>query len=370
MPYTSTFTLDVLKNLRSKIHSDSFKDSYRTDAKYFTRNRVLTFANLITSSLNMMSKSLSVEADKLVNILDAEGGKSLSKQAYSKARTHLKFGAFVELNELFVTDYYAKCPSLNLYQDKYLMLACDGSTIELVHTAELKEKFGTADSQEEGMVTARISKLYDVLNGINIVASIESYKTDERSMLKQHLTDLQALAVYRQHPIILVLDRGYPSFALLYLLDSLKIKYIIRCASNFCTEVSTFSASTSLDSPLFIDLTLNDNRKAIAKKCGQDSISTRCVKVQLNTQQTEYLLTNLTPEELPTSAFKEAYFLRWGCETDYDHLKNVVEMENFSSQLENGIKQEFYAKILTLNTTKLFIKDAQELVDQEAKKKQ
>ena len=53
----------------------------------------------------------------------------------------------------------------------------------------------------------------------------------------------------------------------------------------------------------------------------------------------------------PYDDFKELYHQRWSVETEFDRLKNIHEIENFSGRKEICIKQDFYAKILTYNMT-------------------
>ena len=48
--------IDLFEMIQSKIHSDKFKEKYRTHPKAFTRRRKLDFPTMIGSMLNRMSK--------------------------------------------------------------------------------------------------------------------------------------------------------------------------------------------------------------------------------------------------------------------------------------------------------------------------
>jgi hypothetical protein len=55
------------------------------------------------------------------------------------------------------------------------------------------------------------------------------------------------------------------------------------------------------------------------------TVQVRAVKVKLSTGETEVLLTSLMDKDkYPNEIFKELYFLRWGIETHYGVLKNLV----------------------------------------------
>ena len=60
----------------------------------------------------------------------------------------------------------------------------------------------------------------------------------------------------------------------------------------------------------------------------------------------------------PYEDFKELYHQRWSIETEFDRLKNIHEIENFSGRKEICIKQDIYAKILTYNMTIALKQDA------------
>jgi hypothetical protein len=85
------------------------------------------------------------------------------------------------------------------------------------------------------------------------------------------------------------------------------------------------------------------------------------VKVKLDTNETEYLITNLTSEEVSYEEMKNLYFLRWGIEKSFDVLKNKLQIENICSRTENGVKQEFYASILLFN----FLEDIRTQMDKD-----
>lgn len=96
------------------------------------------------------------------------------------------------------------------------VLAVDGSRMVLPNHPSVVEEFGVhkfgpkADS-ERSLVLG--SMLYDVLNQITIDAQIAPYASSERDLLEAHLDKVKA-------GDLLLLDRGYPCFWLLFLLKA------------------------------------------------------------------------------------------------------------------------------------------------------
>jgi len=86
----------------------------------------------------------------------------------------------------------------------------------------------------------------------------------------------------------------------------------------------------------------------------------RVVKIMLDTGEIEVLATSLLDSEMFNLMFlKETYGLRWGIEVNYDHLKNHIELGNFTGYSVQAIKQDFFANILLANIQALLVRDAQ-----------
>ena len=93
------------------------------------------------------------------------------------------------------------------------------------------------------------------------------------------------------------------------------------------------------------------------------------MKVILDNGEIEILATSLLDDlKYPSSIFKELYFKRWGIETNYDHLKNNIQLENFTGKSELAIKQDFFANMFIMNLQSIMICDAQEELEKNNKK--
>ena len=67
----------------------------------------------------------------------------------------------------------------------------------------------------------------------------------------------------------------------------------------------------------------------------------------------------MSRKNFPTEYFSEIYQGRWGIEELYKISKRFIEVEDFHSKTERGIRQELYAHILLINLSKLFEYEAQ-----------
>ncbi len=276
-----------------------------------------------------------------------------TKQAFSEARQKIKPLAFTILNDNFIKTYYKE----NYKTMKgYLLLAIDGSDIEIPNTENLRKEYGEAKNQRTkagiGTARAKSSMLYDVLNKIVITSIITKYKEAERNLAVKNIENLKELITQKQ---IITFDRGYPSIALLKYLEQNSIKYVMRTSKTFCNEILNVKTQDEV-----VKIPITKRVLKTAKDMNIDitedyesEIKTRVVKIVLNTGETEILITNLTQDEFTFEELGELYFKRWGIEVKYNELKNKFEIENFSGVLPIVIEQDFYANIYLSNLATL-----------------
>ena len=148
--------------------------------------------------------------------------REVTKGAFSRAREKLNPWAFERLNEVAVNAFYRHAEYY--VWGGHRLLSVDGSRLVLPNHPSVKEEFGEhlfgpkADSKRS---LATCSMLYDVLNHVTIDAKLAPYTDSESSLLLQHLDR-------KQPGDMLLLDRGYPSFWLLFLLKARGIEFCVR----------------------------------------------------------------------------------------------------------------------------------------------
>jgi len=270
--------ISILEKLEERIYSESFKDEYRTEERFFTRKRLLTFSTIIMMQLNFINRSLSVEVSKFLGKFHFSGEeKDVSKQAYSQARMHIKWEGFAELQDCFTKDFYSDREYIH-YKDRYLVLATDGTTHELPYEKKLIEEFNVCDNGQGGqpICMAQSVKLFDVLNHMNVAVTFAPYNaggskgSSEQQLFQQCLDKLPQLIDNQEHNILLLGDRYYPNFYYLHTLPLLGYDFVFRCSADFCKEVDAFARGDENDSWLEIDLGICNRKYGSSAKKIED----------------------------------------------------------------------------------------------------
>jgi hypothetical protein len=133
------------------------------------------------------------------------------------------------------------------------ILSVDGTRLLLPNHPSVVEEFGehkfgpNADSPRSLAIG---SMLYDVLNQITIDARLAPYASSERDLLMQHLDKIE-------EGDLLLLDRGYPCFWLLFLLQAKSIQFCVRMKEDWWLQVKDFSESDETER--IVDFTLPKN---------------------------------------------------------------------------------------------------------------
>ncbi|MDR1755277.1 MAG: IS4 family transposase [Eubacterium sp.] len=339
-------SLRLLANqIRNKIYDKCFKEEARKTPKDFTRDRKMSFEELIIHMLTAFKCSTASSLRRFfINLCVSVG---MTQQALSEARKKVKVEAFVILFEVSV-NALTTCTEKNW--NGYRVYAIDGSKIALPTDKKLLEYYG-ALGKDNTAPTGQGSILYDVLNDIIADASIEPMTTDERTLAKKHLLACEKLVPDDKK--LIIFDRGYASFEMIEMLESMGFYYVFRVKRGFNKAID---AQTDSDAYVWL-------------KSGDKRIHVRVVKFMLDSGEVETLITNITDDRLGTAEFKKLYFMRWPVETKYDVVKNKLQLENFNTRTVEGIQQDFYATMLLANFAAAAAMDAQADIEEKRKDK-
>jgi len=273
--------------------------------------------------------------------------RQVTKSAFTQARAKLNPWAFKRLNEVAANSFYTNAPYLGWCGMR--VFAVDGTRLMLPnHTSVVAEfgqhEFGPKADSLRSMAMGSI--LYDVLNQVVLDAEIAPYASSERDLLLLHLDKLKP-------GDLLLLDRGYPCFWLLFLLKAMNLEFCVRLKDNWWLKVNDFVKSNETEQIVTFTLPKKDYSKLKDYPDIQTStITCRLVKVVLENGEIEILCTSLLDkQQYPQSAFKALYHLRWNEEEAYKLLKSRIELENFSGKTALAIKQDFHAKVFLLTLT-------------------
>ncbi|MBN2263728.1 MAG: IS4 family transposase [Prolixibacteraceae bacterium] len=311
----------------------------------FTRNRKLSIKIIILLVLKFKT-SIQRELDRFFKEASQSDFniREVTKGAFTQARAKLKPEAFKRLNEIAVNTFYDSAEYYVWHNMR--LLAVDGTRLVLPNHPTVVEEFGLhqfgpkADSPRS---LAMGSLLYDPLNMVTIDSQIDAYASSERDLLMKHLDKVNA-------GDMLLLDRGYPSFWLLFLLKARGIEFCVRLKEDWWLKVKDFTESTDKERIVTFALPKKDRAKLKDFPHMLDTeITCRLVKVELENGEKEILCTSLLDTEIYSyNDFEQLYHYRWNEEEAYKLLKSRIELENFSGKTAKAVKQDFHAKVFLM----------------------
>ena len=337
---------NLSKNITHELDNEKFTSRSKDGLKkVFSRDRKLTFSNLILFIIKIKG-SVQRELDEFYKALNQRDLKlrDITKSALSQARSKLNEWAFVRLNEVAVNTFYQSAQYYVWYGMR--TLSVDGTRLMLPNHPSVIEEFGQhqfgpkADSPRS---LALASMLYDVLNHITIDAQIAPYSKSEGELLSLHLEKIEK-------GDLLLLDRGYPCFWLLFMLKARGIEFCVRLKDNWWLKVKEFSESGEKERIVSFTLPKKDrNKLKDYPEIWEQSITCRLLRIELENGESEVLCTSLTDtEKYLHEEFDSLYHYRWNEEEAYKLLKSRIELEDFSGKTARAVKQDFHAKIFLI----------------------
>lgn len=346
-----------------RIHSDGFADICRNGKpNVFVRNRKMPLDDLAFSMISRKGLTLKLELRGYMNI--SHPGVQISKPGYLKQRMKLNPEAFIDLYRFHNRNFYSD-PDAELYTfNGFLVLAVDGSDINIPTTPETIAMFGDA-AVRGGKPCAQIGLgcLYDALNRMVLDASCNRVKFNEMAVAEAQIAKVRE--TIGKLPFVVTMDRGYPSIpAFLRMIDN-GTYFVARLkSSDFKTEQQSLSSD---DEDMDIQLTKGRRYHYIgtgdeALVMGRDSFPLRMVRVWLDEDKTEseILASNLPRDQFPADCFGELYHLRWRIETAYQTLKDRLQIENFTGTKPILLEQDIYSTIYVSNIAEDIARDIEQ----------
>lgn len=341
-----------------KLDSSAFVNKHKTGKKAFTRNRVLTFRVLATMLMTNLQKSIQRELSLFTDAITLDGGSipEVSKAAFTKARAKLRYTAFEELAQVVADEFYKS--SVVQYWKGYRIIGVDGSTVELPNSKVIEQHYGVHCRRKDGKATCmgRTLMIYDTLNNMTLAGALGNITESESEMLWKLLPGLE----FKRNDLY-VFDRFYASHLLIFYLQHRGAQFCFRMKKNWWKVIETFYTNGSSSSVITLHLPNADEQEATRLEISCRQLQCRLTRVELDSGETEILLSSLIDEQLITpSDTKELYALRWPIEEAYKSFKHKVCIENFSGLTTESLLQDFFVKILIMNLTATAIRPINE----------
>lgn len=329
--------LSSVEEIKKMVGDYFFKMSAKKSVSNFTRRRKMPFENIIYYSMNLNKKSMVLELDDFIeNVLNKKESE-ISKQAISDARQNIDPEAFALLYKQTVQVAY-RDDDFKTYKG-YRLLAVDGSAISLYNTKEMREFFGSQSNKYSEVAMAQASLLYDIENDVIVDAILDRYEASERDIAVRHIKELEK---YGDAKNLILFDRGYPSTELISELNESGIYFLMRVSSHFLKEINNFKGTNGI-----IEI----------KGSKSEKIKLRIIRAEIEStdkdgnriKDIETLISNIIEPCFTIEDFKLLYAKRWGIETEYDLLKNKLELENFTGMTSTTVLQDFYITMMLAN---------------------
>lgn len=350
--------IEELKYFLQTVSSDpDIRKLVTQHEKDFSRDRKLPLGRIAGIIINLPKRSLSIEIQEFFDSL-GESLESSTKGAFSLQRTKLQALFFQVWNQWLVDCFYHYYGNRVKRWRGLRVLAADGSTAYLLRKKEVIEHFGTQDNHCVSIPMARVLQIHDILNDITVWGDIRPIAESEQVIMAG-----QVRRLYKDS--LTLFDRGYPSYALMYLLlnEEEPRHFVMRCKVGFNKEVKQFLNSRKASK--IIELKPTQSAIRTLREHGyivtaETVIKIRMVKIRLSTGEAEVLLTDLHDEKLYSlEDIKYLYGLRWGIETAYNKQKNQQQMEQFSGHRVICIQQDYAASLLVANLQSLVEKQCE-----------
>ena len=322
------------------------------DENRFTRDSKFSFKDYVT--FFCVNKGTSNQADLEDFIEDdfTNNLETITRQALSKQRVFINPIVFKEINKeyLRLIGYNRNNHFFKEYKG-FRLYGGDGSDFEIPDFEEVRRDFGIKDTPKyRKPAMAKFSSIMDLLNGFILDGIIGNYKQAELPLMHQNLDNIQDLIIPEKS--IFIFDRGYNAMELYAHIISLNSYFIVRLKDKSYIE-ERYKIKEN-DSEIKIKLTKDRLKKfhnpLLKEKYSKEKhLNLRILSIELDNGKIETLLTNILDKNFKIEDFKELYNLRWGIETNYNTMKNRLNIENYSGKKRITMEQDIYSKFLKYN---------------------
>ncbi|MBE5955013.1 MAG: IS4 family transposase [Lachnospiraceae bacterium] len=367
---------NALENLMRTINSKEISSAAKTSVRGFTQPRKITLQDVI---LFYTFRHCETTNKDITSYFSKTEKPKVSKQAMFKALNKTNPNVFPLLIHEFAENFYETQEYTTL--DGWIVLASDGTKMDLPPSEELKESFGgplnhkITERSKLKKAQANCSILVDVLNHVVLDAAVKPYDVSELPMLYEHLNNCRELL--KDKKVMLICDRYYASAELFLYCKIHGYRLLVRSKSYvYKHQISKIERDGKIQ--LVIDQAWR--RRLKREECRNYAVTDPLLDLRVVKNHYEYTLTErvehteplnvkaiylttLTPEEFKTDEIISLYHVRrWDAETAYFDLKSHLEAERFNSGKYNIVVNELYGKILCYSICGLIYNKVNEIV--------
>ena len=352
----------LIAALRLCLHDEKFIARHRVHPTDFTRRRSLPFDRVMIFLLQKTTRSIQRHLHDFWRELFLDLATVVTPGAFTQARAKLKHTAFIALNRQTVLPLiYAPAQADTIQRWRgHRLLGLDSSLVRLPRSQSTEKEFGLVEIKNHLGATGtaypegRISVVYDLLNRLGLDGRLEKSTLGEVELAGEQLDQLASGDVA-------IMDRGFTGFVLLARVRQRQAHFIARCSAGSFLPAQEMFRRNRAGQSLIVKLWAAREHQATLRRLGLPlHMVVRLVSVRLPTGELEVLVTSLLDEEAyPTAEFLHVYHWRWNHETYYGMLKGRLDLENWSGQSAEAVRQDFHAAVLLANLESILSRPAQ-----------
>lgn len=336
------YLTEFFDNLDNILHDPITATFARSKDTSFIRNRKMNLSTILIYFITRFPSAVLSQLNDFFSLWSSSTRK-VSRQALFKARASLDPEVFrYMLLQLALFPYKHVHKTIN----GYVVIAVDGSTLEIPFNPFTAAFFGGFAGKKGNPLqssTARLCAFVDTFDRHIINCIVDNYHVSEQELAYRMLLndDLP------QRPCILLGDRAYASAEFMTALIIKNMKFILRCRNNLYkkqTDVINKEGWITLEfTKRWLKAFKHDEIREYARALG--SIDIRVIKYKIG-KENYIVLTNLSKREFSRKKIQELYHLRWSIETVFYILKEIMEIERFTSGKPQYILQDIYSKLI------------------------
>jgi hypothetical protein len=344
---------DTLVTLVRQLLEATWKRDCHSNPRDFTRAGPLSPELLVTLLLFMAADAGRRGYSLKLDAFWEEAGRSginlpqdepVSAAAFCKARRKLKpalLASFLAMVGRVLGEKHSNALRWNGRR----IFAVDGMRHNLQRDAELADRFGVPHGGHCPQML--VSTLYDVIGKFPIAATIAPGNSCERQELLKLISHLQAGDV-------VVLDRGYPSFELIQVLQARNIDFVIRVSKS-----GSFEAAQVVQQSEGNDYVMMLPPSAATARAGARMMKVRCVRIDVGADDPWLLFTSLRRDDATLPQLRDLYHLRWRIEEFYKLLKSdAFSLRQMHAKSALGVEQELLAQLTLAAMARLMAANA------------
>ena len=242
-----------------------------------------------------------------------------------------------------------------------LVYAIDGSCFRVPDEKENDEYFGrpgTSRGGKSGFPQMRVVLLITAFTHLVVQAALGPYKTGEMALAETLLPTIV-------HGSLILMDRGYYSFAWLASVATRRAFFLVR-AKTGRTALKAVKTKKLGKGDWLATLTAPAYLKRRMPELAA-TLAIRLVRCRVKGYPRVLLATNLLdPVKYPAEEIARLYYERWEVELAYREIKVYQAAERtvtFRSHTPERVTQEFYGLLIAYNCVRALMADAAQEVD-------